>query len=194
MGNFYVNFSVKRPNQQQVADILRRRQRTALVTPAIGEYVVVFDEEADSQDDKSIQAVGEFLSRETQAPVFAVLNHDDDILAYWLFVDGQLIDFYDSAPDYFEGGAFGNYEEDETEDKEQGGDARTLCTALAATSSPEQVERILRGDYVFAVERHEKLAAVLGLPDWSVGSGYRYVAENGELPDDLDEEQLVRVP
>jgi hypothetical protein len=189
MGNFYVNFSVKQPNQQQVADILRKRQRTALVTPAIGEYVVVFDEEADWQDDKAIQSVGEILSRETHSPVFAVLNHDDDVLAYWLFEDGQQTDFYNSAPDYFE-----SYDEFETEDTGQGGDARRLCTTLTATASPEQIEHILRGDYVFAIERHEKLATALGLPGWSVGGGYRYITENGEVPDGLDEEQLVRVP
>ncbi len=190
MGNFYVNFSVKRPDQQQVADILRRRQRTALVTPALGEYVVVSDEEADWQDDRAIQTVGELLSRETQAPVFAVLNHDDDILAYWLFVDGQLTDSYDSAPDYFES----SYDAFEKEDTEQGGDARTLCSVLAAAASPEHVERMLRGDYVFAIDRHAELAAALGLPDWSVGFSYRYVVENGELPDGLNDEQLVRVP
>jgi hypothetical protein len=165
MGNFYVNFSVKRPDQQKVADIPRRRRRTALVTLALGEYVVVTDEEADWQDDRVIQTVGELLSRETQAPVFAILNHDDDILAYWLFVDGQLVDSYDSAPDYWD-----SDDEFEAEaKKEQGGDARTLCKILAATTSPEQIERILRG------------------------LSYRYFIEDDELPRGLNEEQLVRV-
>lgn len=189
MGNFYVNFSVKRPHQQQVADILRRRRCTALVTPALGEYVVVTDHDADWQEDRVIQAVGAFLSRETESPVFAVRNHDDDILCYWLFVDGQVVDSYDSAPDYWD-----NYEEFEAEDKEQGGDARTLCSVLAAMVPPEQVEGILRGNYVFEIYRHQELAAALGLPTWSVGLSYRYFDEYGELPHGLNEEQLVRVP
>ncbi len=184
MGNFYVNFAVKRPDQKRVVEALKRAKRTALVTPVSGEYVVVYDEESDSQNTDVIMAVGKLLSREAGAPVLAVLNHDDDVLCYWLFEGGQMTDTYNSCPDYFGEG---------DEAAPMGGGAKRLCTALSAPGASETVESLLKNDeYVFAVERHAQLAEALGLPQWSVGSGFGYVDE-GELPDGLQESQLVRV-
>ncbi len=184
MGNFYVNFSVKGAEQQPVADALRRAGRTAIVTPPQNGYVVVFDEEADSQAVEPILEVGGLLSREVSSPVLAVLNHDDDILCYWLFEGGELTDSYNSRPDYFA--------PSEGESDEQGGDAGKLCSSLAVDSDPAAIEAILRGDHVFAVEQHQSLAEALGLPHWSIGYGYSYVAD-GELDDEMDVDRLVHV-
>jgi hypothetical protein len=184
VGNFYVNFAVKRAEQQPVADVLSRAGRTAIITPPQNGDVMVYDEEADSQDDKAIVAVGGLLSREVGSPVLAVLNHDDDILCYWLFEGGEPVDSYNSSPDYFGEG--------EDEPAEQGGDAGRLCEALGADADPAAVEAVLRGDYVFAFERHERLAEALGLPSWSIGLGYGYVAR-GELEEEQGAGGLVHV-
>ena len=50
MGNFYVNYTVRGPTQQDVAAALAGRK--ALVTPWQNGCVVVFDEQSDTQDDK----------------------------------------------------------------------------------------------------------------------------------------------
>lgn len=184
MGNFYVNFSVRGAEQQQVAEVLRREGRSALVTEPRGDFVVVFDEEADRQGTEAILAVGELLSREAGGPVLAVLNHDDDILCYWLFQQGGVVDAYNSRPDYFDDGAGGG---------EQGGDAERLCTALHPAAPAAEVERLLRGEHVFAVEQHGELAKLLGLPNCSVGFGYEYANEE-EVWQELDAGQVVRVP
>jgi hypothetical protein len=184
MGNKYVSFSVRRPDQQRVADVLKRAKRVAIVTPPQNDYVVAYDKEADNFITSEIHKVGILLSKEADALVFAVLNYDDDVLAYWLFEQGQLADSFDSNPDFDK--------EVPTPSKTQGGDAHRLCDAFRATTTPAEVEAILRGDYVFAVEQYQRLADLLGLPSWSVGFGYDYVAD-GDLEEELDDQQLIRI-
>ena len=184
MGNFYVNFSIKDAEPRRVADVLERAGRRAIVTPAQRGYVVVYDEEADSQATRPILSVGSLLSGEIDRPVLAVLNHDDDVLCYWLFERGELADAYNSNPDAFE--------EDEGAPAWQDGDAEKLCASLGSPAGAAAVDEILRGDYVFAVEQHEQLANALGLPSCSVGFGYGYVAD-GELEDEMDPSELIYV-
>ncbi len=188
MGNFYVNFSVKKSDPQEVVSVLERMGRSAFVTPAVGGYVTIFDKEADSQDTAEIEKLGIALSQETASPVLAVMNHDDDVLCYWLFENGGMIDHYNSFPEYFS-------DEDEDDDYQTtlGGGASKLCDAFSVPSATVAVASILHeGDYAFAVERHEAIANALGLPMCGVGMGYEYVAR-GELPDDVTEDQLIRV-
>lgn len=129
-------------------------------------------------------SVGSLLSRDVGRPVVAVLNHDDDVLCYWLFERGELVDAYNSNPDAFE--------EDEGAPAWQDGDAEKLCDALGSPAGVAAVETILRGDYLFAVELHEQLANALALPSCSVGFGYGYVAD-GELEDEMDPSELICV-
>jgi hypothetical protein len=186
MGNFYVNFTVKRDDPRRIAEALRREGRKAVVTPPVNGYVVVYEEESDSQDTEAIEKVGALLSRGADAPVFAVLNHDDDVLCYWLFQQGRVTDAYNSCPDYFGEPGEG--------DASSGGDANLLREALSASCSTAELEAILRGDDdVFAFDRHAKLVEALGLPACSVAAGYRYIVENEEIPEDLDPDQLIHV-
>lgn len=190
MGNFYVNYTLKGASPQAVANALAGR--TAAVTPESNGCVVLFDEASDEQDETHIQALGARLSRDLNCVVWALLNHDDDILSYQLYANGGLVDEYNSAPGYWT----------ETDDSgfspPSGGDARKLCAAFGA-ADPDKVESILRRSsfndedddgYGFEVDRHADLVAALGLPDFGVGLGWRYIDE-GELPDGLDEDDLI---
>jgi hypothetical protein len=147
---------------------------------------VVFDEASDHQDQGIIAGLASILSQKFSCPVLAVLNHDDDILWYQLYSSGKLADEYDSSPGYFEG----------EPSPPAGGDAQKLCSAFEASAVAE-VESVLRktsfdeGGYAFAVHRHTDLARVLGISTFGVGLGFRYVSK-GELPDGLDEAELVR--
>jgi uncharacterized protein (DUF433 family) len=187
MGNFYTNYTLRGPSQQSVATALAGR--SAIVTPAQDGCVVVFDEQSDDQDSGVITELASRLSEELRCPVLAVLNHDDDILWYQLYLSGELADEYDSSPGYFDASA--------ESCAPTGGDAQKLCSAFGAASVAE-VESILRkssldeGGYTFAVERHTDLARALGIPSFGVGAGFRYIAD-GELPEGLDESEMVRV-
>ncbi len=185
MGNFYVNFTVKRDDPERVAAALKGAACRAFITPPSNGYVMVCEEQSDTQDEVAIKQVGALLSRTADAPVLAVLNHDDDILCYWLLEHGQVSDSYNSCPDYFG--------ESDEEESDSGGDAKRLCEALSVPSAAAAVDEILRSDeYAFAIDRHSALAAGLGLPPFSVGLGYQYLA-NGESREGLDPDQLIRV-
>lgn len=185
MGNFYVNFAVKHDDSKRIAESLKQARRKAFVTPPMNGYVVVYEEESDSQDTGAIVVVGALLSREAEAPVLAVMNHDDDILCYWLFEGGQLTDSYNSCPDYFGEG--------DEEEGASGGNSEVLCAALSPSAAAKGVDEILQSDdYTFAVDRHTDLATALGLPEAVLGLGYRYL-DDGEFPDGLDADQLIHV-
>jgi hypothetical protein len=181
MGNFYVNFTTRGPKQSDVVKCLRAAKRKAYVGPTVDELTVFFEEETDRQDEAAVAVVGKQASKDLKAPVLAVLNHDDDILAYWLFDVGKLADEYNSCPGYFDGG-------DETP---TGGDAKKLCAAFAVPTKAKEVERVLRDEeFVFALERHEALARLLKLP-WSHAClGYRYI-EEGSLAEGVNKKDLV---
>jgi hypothetical protein len=187
MGNFYTNYTLRGPSPQAIVALLAGR--SAFVTPAQDGCVVVLDEESDEQDTDIITLLASRLSRELRCPVLAVLNHDDDIFWYQLYLSGELADEYDSSPGYFDPEA--------EPSAPTGGDAQKLCRAFGASAVAE-VERVLRKSsfdedgYTFAVERHADLARALGIPSFGVGAGFGYVSK-GELPEGLDEDTLIRV-
>jgi uncharacterized protein (DUF433 family) len=187
MGNFYTNYTLRGPSQEAVAAALA--ERSAIVTPAQDGCVVVFDEASDDQDQKVISELASQLSRDLRCPVLAVLNHDDDIFWYQLYLSGKLADEYDSSPGYFDTSA--------EPSAPSGGDAQKLCTAFG-TASVAEVEIILRkssfddGGYTFAVERHADLVRSLDIPDFAVGAGFRSISD-GELPEGLDEDSILKI-
>lgn len=185
MGNHYVNYTLRGPSQRDVARLLAGR--SAYVTPEEDGCVVAFDEESE-QNGEVIPPLAARLSLELHCPVLAVLNHDDDILRYQLYLGGELTDEYDSTPGYFDS--------DAAPSAPNGGDTRRLCSAFSA-DDVDGVEKVLRssildGDYAFATQRHDELARLLGIPSFGVGCGYDHIA-GGEMPDGLEEEDLLKV-
>src|ERR1017187_6166492 len=98
MGNFYTNYTLRGPSQQSVAAALAGR--SAIVTPAQDGCVVVFDEESDEQNQEIIAELASRLSGELRCSLLAVLNHDDDILWYQLYLSGELVDEYDRSEEH----------------------------------------------------------------------------------------------
>jgi hypothetical protein len=78
MGNFYTNYTLKGPGQQAVATALAGRN--TVVTPERNGWVMVSDEQSDTQDVEIISGLAAKLSEKFNCPIFAVLNHDDDIV------------------------------------------------------------------------------------------------------------------
>lgn len=185
MGNFYTNYTLRGPSLESVADALRGRN--AIVSRSKNTCVVVFDE-ASEQDQEVIGKLGAQLSSTWSCPVLAVLNHDDDILWYDLYVNGSLSDRYDSSPGYFDA--------DAEPAPPIGGDAQKLCTAFGATDV-ETIESVLRRSsydddgYAFASERHADLVRALGLPQFAVGTAYSSLERN-EYPEGLSPNDVVK--
>jgi len=192
MGNFYVNFSVKSSDSRRVAELIQGRR--AFVTTPVSGWVLVGDELADMQYAPAIQGLSEMLSKQLKTYVLAVLNHDDDILVYLLYLNGEQIDSYNSNPHYFDGG--------DTLSPPSGGQAEKLCAAFGSTAIAE-VDKILHApvalngtgseqskEYLFAYQRHLDLMKALGFPEVTVGLGYNYVS-HGELPKGLARENIT---
>lgn len=195
MGNFYVNYTLRGPAPQAVAAVLAGR--ASVVSPSQNGCVVVFDEESDAQNEEVIAELASRLSGRLKCPLLAVLNHDDDILMYKLFLNGDLMDEYDSTPRYF-GGSEDEEDEDESPpaSEPEGGNAKLLCQSFGVNALKE-VERILRkpalseNGYAFAYERHADLVAALGIASFGVGTSFSALTD-GDLPEDLDEKTLIR--
>ena len=202
MGKFYVNFSVKSTDQQKIAAVLRDSGRIAIVSPPQLGYVVVYDEETDRQALSSIVQVGTLLSESVNAPVLAVLNHDDRILRYWLFEKGAIVDAYDSRPDYFNKFFLDLNEDDDDEMKDidttQISRPEKLKDCFKSNLDLAKVKKILRNKYPSETTRHQVFAIELGLPDWSVGVGYydvsklkKEIVKKGVI--NLNEQEFIQI-
>lgn len=202
MGTFYVNHTV-RASQDRVIDLLKKERRTALVSPTIDGYTVVCDRQCDEQDPAAITQLGQRLSALLGAPVLAVLNHDDALLSYWLFKQGQLIEEYDcfpEAPEDDEDDVDGirlycEAEEDwnvlPEEDEFRSTPGEELCRILGREAIRQRVEALLTGqDALFAGQIHQELVELLGLPSCAVGAGYTCVIQRHT---ELDRDACVHV-
>jgi len=187
MGAFYGNIILKGPDQKRTADRLRGRR--AIVAPKVGDYTVVYDSACDDQDINAIQALASRLSGDLGCVALAAIVHDDDVLVYFLYEGGELSDWYNSAPSYFDFGSTAKPA------GPAGGNAARLCAVFGAGST-EEVERILRkpgarGGYVFQTDRHRDLVQALGLPVHAVSAALASF-DRGEFPEGLLEHQMLR--
>lgn len=174
MGNFYVNHAVRTTDHDRVKDLLAGRD--AYISPVINGIAAVYDKEADSQDEDITAGLAKLLSAKMDTVVMAILNHDDDILMYWLSDRGTQTDAYNSTPNYFS----------DTLDTSvpSGGNSQVLCRSFGSPNF-EAAERILRSDdYVFALDRHLDLLNALGVTPEILYLGYRHL-EAGDFPDNL---------
>jgi hypothetical protein len=191
MGNFYVNHTVRAP-QNRVIAVLEKHGHTAFVSPTADGYTVVFDQQCDTQDTFAIAELGQELSAALNSPVVAFLNHDDDILCYWLFERGEPVEAYNSCPDYFEDDASGG---DSDEDEGQGeagptSDGTELCRVFRPGVRDRVRSILAEPSPMFASMTHHDLVSALGLPTWTVGTGYRYLAEGDS---ELNRDRCVHV-
>ncbi len=178
MGNFYTSFTVRSGDHANVVGAMKGRK--SVVSPSANGYTVIWDAECEIQDQNLIQRLGQQLSSALAAPVFAVLNHDDDILWYALYAPEGKLDEYDSAPGYFEGEVT----------PPSGGNAQLLIKTMAPSAVVESVDQVLRNtEYVLAYDRHSELLAALGTPPFAT-FGYKYI-NKGELPAGLNKVDLT---
>jgi hypothetical protein len=141
---------------------------------------IICEEQSDTQDEVVWHRVAKQLSEKLDCPALAVMNHDDDILAYALYRNGALLDDYSSWPDY--------WEESDEPAAPRGGNAHTLCETFGMPGNAAEIERILRtpGDsdeFVFASERQAALLKALDCPEIPCQQGFTYITEEGAPAD-----------
>jgi hypothetical protein len=191
MGSFYTNITLRTTDTDRVEAGLRQARRSALIAPPDKGCTVVFDAASEDQDIEVLRALAIHLSRACKCPALAVLNHDDDVLVYLLYENGELLDEYNSAPSYFD-------DEADPGAPPTGGDAQRLSATFGVPGRASELERILRATtaaddgFVFAMDRHRELTDALGTPSSAVGAGYTYL-EQGEFPEGIEASVLRRV-
>jgi hypothetical protein len=178
MGNFYTN--VIGPDQADVVAACEALGYHVFVATTVSGLTVICEEQSDTQDEAIWHRVVKELSGKLGCPALAVMNHDDDILAYALYRNGTFLDEYNSCPDYWE-------EEDEPAPP-RGGDSQALCETFGMPGDAAEVKRILRvmGDdeeFVFAFERHAALLKALDCPDIPYQQGFTYITQEGAPAD-----------
>jgi hypothetical protein len=186
MGAFYGNITLKGPSQKSIAQSLHRRR--AVVAPTVGDYTVAFDSVCDDQDSEALQALTARLSSDLHCSALAVIVHDDDVFAYFHYQDGELADWYNSCPSYFD------FDSAIERAGPAGGNAERLCAAFGVDTRHE-VDSILRqppgkSGYAFETERHSDLFHVLGMPAFAVGKALASF-DRGEYPDGLSADQML---
>jgi hypothetical protein len=123
----------------------------------------------EGQDQADIAGLGTALSGDLDCQVLACLNHDDDVLHYWLFRGGALVDEYDSWPGCFTDG----------NDEPSGGSAELLAEAFGVKAVAEVRSVLHERPFAFAFQRHKALAEVLGINPRFATLGYVDIRRGG---------------
>jgi hypothetical protein len=187
MGNFYVNITTRKAKTDEILIYLKSKKLSAYLIEGPKDFCAIYEEVCDDQQTGHISNLLKEISQGCNCAAIGMLNHDDDILAYELWLNGMKVDEYDSCPGYFSG--------DEDHFYPEGGDAKLLAELMGDGGNIEAIYKVLKaaGDegYVFAIERHEALVKAIGLPIHSVGYGFRYIS-GGEIPQEIKEENIIK--
>ena len=82
MGNWYTNICVKGAPQPDVAAALDELGRRAYLTPDLGGWIVIYDQESDKFDLNELESLALTISARLACTALACFNADDDVL--WL--------------------------------------------------------------------------------------------------------------
>ncbi len=190
MGNFYGNITVKGPTPEDLRPVLESIDCSALISPMVEAWVVIYEQRSDLGDLAQLDVVAEEVTKKFSCPALGVLNHDDDVLVVCAYDSGNKVYTYDSTPGYFVGNP---------DAPPQSGDMAVLCELFDRRESLERITDILQGESGLALDRHSELVEELGMPTWAVGFGYRYLNDADdffspdEVPDELKSDCLLRV-
>lgn len=196
MGNWYTNICVKGASQANIVSALEELGRRAYVTPDMGGWIIVYDQESDKFDLNELESLALTVSTKLSCTALASFNADDDVLWLGIYENGKLTARYASQKKHFEdGGEFPPIPEV----------AEGLCRIFQAPGKNRDVRKILRRPhgilgllsafsklrlaYIVEVLRHGDLAEALGIPQATIGLGYEYV-NRGETPAGLSRDDL----
>ena len=154
MGAFLVSLQVRIAWREGVPAAVKAVCRGASRVALTGDgWAGVYNERLDAQDDKEILRVGRALSKRLAASAAAFLVHDSDVLAIWTFDGGRVVDGFNSAPDYF----------GDASAPPPDHDATAAALASVAGVGAAAVRDVLAGEWAFAEQQLEALAALLGI-------------------------------
>jgi WD40 repeat protein len=182
MGGHYGSIHIRTDDSEAVwsavAEIARERKLKFFIAPVITGWIAVFPE--NNGQDSTISE--QLASRLPEKELIQCLVHDDDIFAYWFFENGSLKDRYNSCPTYFS----------DKNPEPRGGNAQSLAHLLVKGGTVPKLQGLLdRERFDFEMERFDKFAALLGLPN--AVTAYEYL-QGGERDGIKHWGKFVHVP
>ncbi|HJS07201.1 MAG TPA: ankyrin repeat domain-containing protein [Pirellulales bacterium] len=175
MGLFCANVHFRDVDENALRTAISQRglDRYRLLS-AKGGWTSLYEERASEQDDEWIRELAGELTRDLGATAIAFMVHDSDIACYWLLDNGQLIDEYNSFPDYFDMGSPGG-----EPSGPRGGRAEILLPYCRKGVKQEELTTILSQQPTFAESIIEQLAGALGIDPGRALADYRH-GDDGE--------------
>ncbi len=174
MGLFCVNLHFRTTDDTALSAALRRQGITQFrVLPAKFGWTTLYEERASQQDERQIRYLGSTLSQDLKVAAIAFLVHDSDIACYWLFDKGQLLDEYNSCPDYFDENPPGD------PPGHSGGKPNVLLRYCRRGVRRADLAALLGEDAVFAEGVIQGLAEALGIDPERALADYRDGADDG---------------
>ncbi len=179
MGLSCANLHFRTTEHDALRAALRRRGITrSVVLPSLNGWTSLYEERASQQDVGWVRQLTADLSEDLDAAAVAFMVHDSDVACYWLFDAGEMLDQYNSWPDYFDG-------EGDGPPCPSGGRTDVLVRYGAEGTDEERLAAVLAEETVFAESVVEQIADALGIDRDRALSDYRDAAEGG--PDDYDD-------
>jgi hypothetical protein len=180
MGGHYGSIHVRTEDVNEVRaaldDLTRDSKTKFLLAPAINGWVTLFP-----SDNGQDIGVSQKLAEKIRNPILHCLVHDDDVFAYRLHDQGELVGTYNSCPDYFG---------EATEPR--GGNVDLLQSILPDPSRRKELKELLDSErFDFEVHRLEKFSELLGLPN--AVSAYEYL-QDGERDGIKQWKKFVHIP
>jgi WD40 repeat protein len=188
MGGFYGSVQVKTTDRDRVRSALEELARSSgrfLLGPVLNGWVGVYPEGGGQDFD-----VARDLAQRLGGELIASLVHDDDIFAYEYHRDGELVDQYNSIPDYF------GEEVSEAERQELAGRPETMAHLASdpekfATFAQRMAAQAETHD-PFASGLLEEFAEALGIRN--AMTSYEYLKVNEEVEDIEGWDLFVHIP
>jgi hypothetical protein len=172
MGASFANYHVRKIDAKNCARALTTLiSSRALVTDSKNGWTTVYDEKSDSQDIEVLRRLAKGLSSKLKTAVVAMMVHDGDVFIYLLFDNGEIVDQFDSKPDYF--GPVSDAKRREW----AGNFSRLLRYAKKGTVLADlkhASDKKLKFD---EDERASEFAKLLGIDPARASTGFKYVQE-----------------
>jgi hypothetical protein len=182
MGGHYGTIHVRTEDRGSVQSAVEKlnceNARRFLIGPPIGGWVTVFPEHNGQNPDVSHKLAAKL----PEHALIHCLVHDDDVFAYWFFERGQVIDAFNSCPEYF--GA--------RNPPPRGGNAQSMRGLLVDQTKVSALQSLLDANgFDSELTRQDKFARLLGLPNTAYA--YEYL-QNGETEGVRQWKRFIHVP
>lgn len=186
MGTFYGSVLVRTEKSDEVQKALDEVAKATnckfLIGPAVNGWISAFPDNSGQNEKTSVE-----IAKRLPNDIFHLIVHDDDVFAYFFFRNGQLVDQYDSCPDYFK--------KVSPEEKQRWqGRPEVFQDLLTKSGSLNKLKTLLAANQEKYTFEHERMAQFVELLDLSNAlSSYEYL-QSGEHDGIKGWKQFVHMP